>query len=115
MLWNQSEYQFSEKIQKQIMDRWQQRRHTVVIPDNHHSGVFSVAIENATPVTIQFSRYDCDCGCWRMNWMSCTHVHVVCHFLNRHIDQLIPKVYKLSSYINAHVRGDIMHLTNMNE
>ncbi|CAH9080824.1 unnamed protein product [Cuscuta epithymum] len=67
MMWNQSGYQFLEKIRKQIMDGWQQRRHTVVIPHNYHSGVFSVAIENATPVTVDFSRSDCDCGCWRMN------------------------------------------------
>ncbi|CAH9137623.1 unnamed protein product [Cuscuta epithymum] len=114
MMWNQSGYQFPEKIRKQIMDGWQQRRHTVVIPHNYHSGVFSVAIENATPVTVDFSRSNCDCGCWRMNWMSCSYVHAVCLFLDRPVNQLIPEVYKLTSYINAHA-GDIMPLPNMNE
>ncbi|CAH9086105.1 unnamed protein product, partial [Cuscuta epithymum] len=46
--------------------------------------------------------------------ISCSHVHVVCHFLNRPVDQLIPEEYKLSSYINAHA-GEIMPLPNMNE
>ncbi|CAH9079298.1 unnamed protein product [Cuscuta epithymum] len=40
--------------------------------------------------------------------------HSVCHFLNCRVDYLIPEVYKLSSYINAH-SGDIMPFPNMNE
>ncbi|CAH9145423.1 unnamed protein product [Cuscuta epithymum] len=66
------------------------------------------------PLTVNLSRRVCDCGCWRMNGMPCVHAHSVCHFLNCSVDYLIPEVYKLSSYINAH-SSDIMPFPNMNE
>ncbi|CAH9078989.1 unnamed protein product [Cuscuta epithymum] len=49
-----------------------------------------------------------------MNGMPCVHAHAVCHILKCPVDHLIPEVYKLSSYINAH-SSDIMSLPNMNE